>query len=54
MTTAHDFTVKTIQGNPKKLADYKDQVDDRVNLGGRSSARTPNLLGPPFRAPCAS
>jgi len=31
-----------------------DSIDDGVDLRGRTSARTPDLLRPPFRAPCAS
>jgi len=35
MTTVHDFELKTIDGEPKKLADYKGRVLLIVNVASR-------------------
>jgi glutathione peroxidase len=44
MTTAHDFTVKTIRGDEKKLADYKGQVLLVVNVASECGL-TPQYTG---------
>ena len=44
MTTAHDFTVRTIKGETKKLADYKGQVLLVVNVASECGL-TPQYKG---------